>query len=118
MQKVGVLTESIAVFVDVPNELSLALKLIIPLFCAIVRPGPLKAIQDAFVIVRDPCQLLDPDGPVQRVVRVESARVRFRLVSDVHRPHDVLRRFQIDLKHFSQQNPVLILNLAHALYLK
>ena len=118
MQKVGVLAESVAIFVDVADELALALEVIIPLFRAVVRPGPLKAIQDAFVVVRDPCQLLDPDGPVQRVVRVESARVRFRLVSDVHRPHDVLRRFQIDLKHFSQQNPVLILNLAHTLYLK
>ena len=118
MQKVGVLAESVTVFVDVANELALALEFIIPLFRAVVRPGPLKPIQDAFVIVRDPCQLLNPNGPVQRVVRVKSARVRLRLVKDVGRPDDVLRRFQIDLKHFPQQNPVLILNLAHTLYLK
>ena len=51
MQKVGVLTESIAVFVDVADELTLALEVIIPLLRAIMRPRSLKTIQDAFVIV-------------------------------------------------------------------
>ena len=51
MQKVGVLTESITVFIDVTYELTLTLKGIIPLFRAIVGPGSLKSIQDAFVIV-------------------------------------------------------------------
>ena len=51
MQKVGVLTESIAVFIDVTYELTLTLEIIIPLFRAIMRLGSLKSIQDAFVIV-------------------------------------------------------------------
>ena len=90
MQEVGILAESITVFVDVAYELTLTLKLIIPLFCAIVRSCSLKSIQDAFVIVRDSCKLLDPDGPVQRLIRVKTTWVRFGLVCDSSWPHYIL----------------------------
>ena len=82
VQKVRILAETVTILPNVAVNLALVLKLFVPLVGAVVRLGRLQTTQNAFVVVGDSGDFLYSDGAVERVVGIEAAWVRLRLVCE------------------------------------
>ena len=116
VQKVRILAETVTILANVAVNLALVLELSVPLVGAVVRLGRLQATQNVFVVIGDSGDFLYSDGAVERVVGIETARIRLRFVLEHVRRGDVFRWLQVDLKHLAKQDPILVLNLTHTLY--
>lgn len=114
VQKVGVLAVAVSCLLDLTQRFALVLELMLPCVVAVSRFCPLKATENVFVIVSHSCDLLNPDCPVERCIRVESIRVWLWLfIEHASVKADVFWLFEVDLKHFSEQDSILILDLTH-----
>lgn len=113
MQKVGILAETVSIELNLLQVFALHRELPLPVLVAVVGARVLEAPQDVFVVVCYARDLLDTHRSIQRSVRVQSVRVRIRHLG-CRRLH-VFRFIEINLEHLAQQNPVLVLNLTHAL---
>ena len=114
MQKVRVLAESVSSFLYLVQLFALVFELVFPLLVIVVRLGSLKAIQNAFVVVGDAGDFFNPDSSVKRCVGVKSIGVGLWLFKHARYTH-VLRLFQVYLKHFAEEDSILVLDLTHAL---
>ena len=113
VQEVGVFAKTGAILVDLIRQLPLALELLFPPARVVGRLRSLKSVKNGSIAVSNSGDFFDSHGPIKRVISVQPRRIRLWLLCGSGRCHS-LRLLEVDLEHLSQQDPVLVLNLAHA----
>jgi len=133
MQKVRILAVSVSVSSYHLLQL-LALLVVLPPFPIVIGAlGILQLVQQNLILIYYFRQTSDSVGSIQRTVRVQALRVRLLHLRNVepfplsggYRTVDSLDTFysflderglEVNLQHFFEKNPVLILNLAEPLH--
>lgn len=114
VQEIWVLAETVAILYHIVEDASLAIKLLVPLVCAVVRLSSLQATENILVRVGDSGNLLNSDRTIKRVVSIQAIWIRFLLLLYHFRRYHIFRWLQVNLQHLAKKDPVLVLNLTHA----
>ena len=102
----------------VPNALLQPLllsELFVPLASRVSWLSLLKTSQKLSIVFRDFCNFTNSRSSVQGIVRVEAFRVGFWHFKGTIILSLLLLRFCINLQHFAEQDPVLVLDFTHSL---
>jgi len=104
VQEVWVLAKPITIYADLGLKALCVLEIILPLGPIVTAFGVLELVQQLLVFVDDLCEILNPVGPIKRVVRVEPLVVQVLFGKNVLEllALRVLLLFQINMKHFSE----------------
>ena len=115
MEEVWIAAVGIRVVPNALLQLLLLPELFVPLACRIGRLRLLKASQKLSIVFRDFCNFTNSRSSVQGIVRVEAFGVGFWHFKGTIILRLLLLWFCINLQHFAEQDPVLVLDFTHSL---